>query len=267
MGTVDVMPQGMLYSCRDVSPLAEGCKGGSMRMKVWIIAALICLYFPVFHCFAGDDCRSCAGETTEHHWSVEWRGSLKLEQFREGVTRVLDARYRTPVITTKAVYYRSHAPILFFTVAGDRGRRYGFGWWEGDMLHVDILTDSQLCDRFLDLTNAGGELITTLSVKHLIGGKPPFICLYRKDFWRAWYVIFLKEGTSFRNVWSIAPWTSVKGAYTESNTFTFHDLDDDGDYEIVNRVERCDDCWSASPLIRKNWELYTWNGRDFEPFH
>jgi len=242
-----------------------------MRMKEWMIVALLCLSFPVFHCLAGDHYRSLspspqglAGGTTVHHWSVQWRGSLKLEQFRKEVSQALAARYRTAVTTTNAVYYRPHAPIFFFTVAGVQGRRYGFGWREGDMLHVNILADSQLYDRFLDLHNAGGELITTLTVKHFIGGKSPFMCLYRKDFWQAWYVIFLKEGTSFRSVWSVTPWTSVKGVYTESNTFTFHDQDGDGDYEIVNRVERCDDCWSASPVIRKTKERYIWNGRDFE---
>jgi hypothetical protein len=88
------------------------------------------------------------------------------------------------------------------------------------------------------------------------------VSVHREDSWYAWYAIFYKKGLKFVVVWSISPWTSVKRAYTESNSFEFKDLDGDGNKEIVNKY-MYSNAWDAEPKEEKKEEVYTWDGLRF----
>lgn len=221
-----------------------------MRIKGLLIIALTCLVFAAPDLTAGS--ASPASDPAD---------------LKRNVAEHIACTYHATADTTEAVSYLSDVPILFFTFEAGRGRRYGFGWKEKGTFHCTVLPDNPVCEKFTDLSNAGGELITRLSVKALICGQAPLISVHRADSWQAWYVLFLKVGTSFRPVWAVSPWTSVKGAFTEANTFDFRDTDGDGDYEIVNDVERCEDCWSEKPSITRSRELYKWNGTEYRLVH
>lgn len=187
------------------------------------------------------------------------------EDIRAELLSFLQNKFGETRNATNIIFIDSSTPVVFYSYEEKDSYINGFCWKESNNIYTQKVDSSpvhRVGSGFGNLKNGGDELITFINELKLLGSKDIFVSVHRKDPWYAWYAIFYKKGLKFVEVWSISPWTSVKRAYTESNSFEFKDLDGDGNKEIVNKYVYSN-AWDTEPKEEKKEEVYTWDGLRF----
>lgn len=187
------------------------------------------------------------------------------EDIRAELLSFLQNQFGKTLSSTNIIFIGSSIPVVFYSYEEKDSYINGFCWKESNSIYTQKVDSSPVHlvgSGFGNLKSGGDELITFINELKLLGSKDVFVSVHRKDSWYAWYVIFYKKGLKFVEVWSISPWTSVKRAYTESNSFEFKDLDGNGNKEIVNKY-LYSNAWDAEPKEEKKEEVYKWDGLRF----